>query len=39
MFMPGIPQVWYLDIFAGVIMKQLIMVVVQVIKKLIGQFD
>jgi sucrose phosphorylase len=38
MFMPGIPQVWYLDIFAGkIIMKQLIMVVVQVIKKLIGQ--
>jgi sucrose phosphorylase len=38
MFMPGIPQVWYLDIFwQKIIMKQLIMVVVQVIKKLIGQ--
>jgi hypothetical protein len=38
MFMPGIPQVWYLDILrVKIIMKQLIMVVVQVIKKLIGQ--
>jgi hypothetical protein len=37
MFMPGIPQVWYLDILRVKNNEIMIMVVVQVIKKLIGQ--